>query len=435
MQDTPVASAAISPEQAAPTAAPTVAPKPSLTPVATATPTVEVLPSYSPGAAALLAGNVLPDASRIGLIANHASVVDGESTIDLLADHPDLELVSIFAPEHGPRGDLDAGITVPGGVDEATGVTVHSLYGATRSPTPQMLAGLDALVYDLQGVGARHYTYITTMGLAMQAAAEAAIPFVVLDRPNPLGTTASAGHVLEPEFESFIGPYPIPQVHGLTAAELANAIVGEGWLPGLDDLTLILVPMNGWRHGQYWSDVSSGWSAPSPGLPSIEAATVYPGTVLFEATTLSYGRGSDAVFRQIGAPWLDGPALAASLAELDLPGVAFEPVSFTPRLGSLTITPAHVDTEVHGVRWSVTDAQTFESVSTGVAVLRSVLEHVSKAGVVVIDRPDFLDLLAGTDELRLALEAGEGSDRIAEAWRDETAAFDRSMRRYRLYPD
>ena len=407
-------------------------------PASTAAVTLTATPTpvpFAPGAAALLDGNVLASGSRIGLIANQASTVDGASTIDLLAIHPDLELAALFAPEHGPRGDLDAGVTVAGGVDAATGVTVHSLYGATRAPTPEMLDGLDALVYDLQGVGVRHYTYITTMGLAMQAAAAADLPFVVLDRPNPLGVTVSSGYLLESSFESFVGPYPIPQVHALTAGELANAIVGERWVPGLDDLTLILVPMEGWKRDQHWNDLGVEWSAPSPGLPSADAATVYPGTVFFEATTLSYGRGTDYVFRQIGAPWLDGPALATSLTELDVPGVAFEPVTFTPRQGELVVVPAAVDTEVHGVRWTVTDAMAFDPVTAGIAAIQVVLEQGSEVGAVVIDRPDFFDLLAGTDELRLRLVAGESLEVVVDAWRDETAAFDRSMRRYRLYPD
>ena len=429
---TPTAEVSTPEPQIAPTA--TAAPAPATPKPAPPEPGPTVVP-FAPGAAALLSGNVLPPGSRIGLIANHASTVDGQSAIDLLAAHPTLELAAIFAPEHGPRGDLDAGVTVPGGLDAATGVTVHSLYGAVRSPTPAMLADLDALVYDLQGVGARHYTYISTMGLAMQAAAEAGLPFVVLDRPNPLGTVAASGHVLDAQFESFIGPYPIPQVHGLTAAELANAIVDEAWLPGLDDLTLILVPMQGWTHGRHWNELDAAWVPPSPGLPTAEAATVYPGTVFFEATTLSYGRGTEHVFRQIGAPWIDAPALAASLNGLDLPGVEFEAVSFTPRLGTLTVTPAYVDTEVQGVRWSITDVAVFEPIVAGAAALQHVLEQGSSAGVTVIDRPDFLDLLAGTDAFRQGLEAGDSAEVLAAAWRDEAAAFDRSMRRYRLYPD
>ncbi|MGB5758135.1 MAG: DUF1343 domain-containing protein, partial [Acidimicrobiales bacterium] len=267
---------------------------------------------------------------RVGLIASRASVVGDRTVIDLLAQSDSVDLVSVFAAEHGIRADVDAGATIDDGVDPATGLAVHSLYGATRSPTAEMLADIDVLVFDLQDVGARFYTYTATMGLAMQAAARAGIPFVVMDRPNPIGGTSLGGAVRDDDHRSFVGQYPIPAVHGMTAAELALAIRGEGWLDGLEGLDLRVVAMSGWARDDLWADTGLAWVPPSPGLPTALTALVYPATVLFEATTLSFGRGTDHPFSQVGAPWLDGEDLARALNDRNLPGIRFRAVTFTP---------------------------------------------------------------------------------------------------------
>lgn len=417
---------------------PGAAPQPAATPEPTATavlPTATPVPpqepvAYAPGAAAALEPGGPLDGLRIGLIANQASVVDGVSTIDLFAASDRFELAAIFAPEHGPRGELAAGEQVPDGVDPATGVVVHSLYGSTRAPTPEMLAGLDAVVFDLQGVGARFYTFDSTMGLAMQSAAAADLPFFVLDRPYPLGYVVATGFMLDPGFESFIGQYPVPAMHAMTSGELALAIVGEGWLPGLDGLDLTVVPVQGWRYGDAWSSLGVDWVPPSPGLPTYESAELYPAAVWFEATTLSYGRGTDLVFRQIGAPWIDPDALGEALAGLSEAGVGFEPVSFVPDDG------AHAGTEVHGVRLQVTEPTRYEPFAAATVLLTAVISHGQERGIPieqVIDRPDFLDLLAGTDRFRRGLERGASAWDLIELYGVEPGPFEEAMYDYRLY--
>ncbi|MDH4076750.1 MAG: DUF1343 domain-containing protein [Acidimicrobiia bacterium] len=376
---------------------------------------------------------------RLAVILNVASVVDGRSLLDALAAAEGVDVVAAFAPEHGVRGDAPAGAQVADTVDPSTGVTVHSLYGDRRAPDPDQLAGLDALMFDLQDVGARPYTYVSTMGLAMQAAAQAGVRFVVLDRPNPLGGTGVAGGgvegwVLDPSFASFVGRYPVPLVHGLTAGELARMIQGEGWLDGLDGLQLDVVAMTGWHRNQRWADTGRSWIPPSPGLPSAATAAVYPGTVLFEATSASVGRGTDEPFSLIGAPWIDGSAAAATLNARGLPGVRFEAATFTPAPTPAVPDPPLAGRSLRGVRVVVTDPAAVRPVALGVHLLEVVGAQARAAGETgFVTRPATLDALAGTDRLRLALAAGAPATSIVAAWTDEDAAFDQLRQPYLLY--
>jgi uncharacterized protein YbbC (DUF1343 family) len=371
---------------------------------------------------------------RVGVVLNAASVVEGRNLLDVLVEAPGVDVVAAFAPEHGIRADGPAGVEIDSEVDEATGVPVHSLYGATRRPTAEMLAGIEVLVFDLQDVGARFYTYVSTMGGVMEVAAAHHIPLVVLDRPNPLGGAILDGFVLDPAFRSFIGEYPIPAVHGLTTGELALAIRGEGWLPGLEDLELEVVPVEGWQRAQRWSATGRVWTAPSPGLPTTTAVDVYPTTVLFEATVLSVGRGTDASFTVVGAPWLDAEALVADLTARRLPGVELRPTSFMPRPDSAVPDPEFAGETVVGVEVVVTDPEVFRPVATGVHLLEAVRSQALAAGQGdVIDRPEVLDLLAGTDRLRTGLEAGTPAADIVAGWTGELAAFEQIRQSYLLY--
>ena len=222
-------------------------------------------------------------------------------------------------------GQVEAGKSVRDGVDPATGIPVFSLYGGSRKPSRAMLRGVDILVFDIQDIGARFYTYISTMGLAMQAAAEAGIPFVVLDRPNPLGGNYVSGFVREDGLTSFVGQYPIPIIHGLTVAELATMIKGERWLDGLTRLELQIMKMDGWRRDMRWPSTGLSWVATSPNIPTYETALVYPGVgILGETLLVNEGRGTPAPFTVFGAPWLDSRRMAGQLDALALPGVSFE---------------------------------------------------------------------------------------------------------------
>ncbi len=410
----------------------TTRPPPSTTTTSTTIPAPRVV---VPGAAALAArGFDLLAGKRVGLIANHTSAVGDARLIDLLASHPDVELAGIFAPEHGVTGTADAGELVEDGTDPLAGIPVHSLYGTTRKPTPAMLAGVDVLVFDLQDVGTRFYTYISTMGLAMQSAAEAGVPFVVLDRPNPIGGDAVSGFTLEPSQQSFIGQYPIPSAYGLTTGELARAIVGERWLPGLDGLDLTVVPIEGWRRTDRWPDTGLPWVPPSPGLPAFSSAAAYPGTVLFEATSISYGRGTYDVFAVVGAPWADGDALVFDLTARNLAGVRFEAVAFTPEVLDIAPTPQLEGVPLEGVRVVVTDPIAFDPVATGVHLLEVFQRQADAVGAgSLIDRPETFDLLAGTPELRRMLDARTPAADIVAAWAADVAAFASLREPYLLY--
>ncbi len=376
------------------------------------------------GAAALVDGGLQPLLGRrVGLIANRASTVDGERLIDILARHPEVELVALFAPEHGVEAAGDAGATVLDGIDTATGVPVQSLYDDDRAPDAEVLADLDVLVFDLQDVGARFYTYVSTLGLAMQAAAAAEVPVLVLDRPNPLGGDRPDGPALTDEQRSFVGLYPIPALHGMTVGELALAIQGEVWLDGVDGLALEVIEVQGWDRSQRWSDTGLAWTAPSPGLPRAELASLYPATVLLEATTVSFGRGTDRPFGQFGAAWLDAEAMVERLDRSGLAGFAFEVVTFTDEDGVL----------VPGVSLAVTDPAVARPMEAGVHIVHHLLALAGDE--IVIDRPDFFDLLAGTGSLRRDLSAGVDPAAIVGSWSGDLDAWAEVRAPYLRYPD
>lgn len=302
---------------------------------------------------------------RVGLITNHSGLTtDGESTIDALYEHPDLRLVALFAPEHGIRGTADAGDRIESGRDEKTGLPVHSLYGDTQKPTPEMLRDVDVLVYDIQDVGVRQYTYESTLALAMEAAAEAGIPVIVLDRPNPVTGTIIEGNILEPGFESFIGIYPVLSRHGMTVGELAR-LYNEEQRIGAD---LTVVPAEGWRREMWFDETGLPWVDPSPNLRRLEATIHYPGTVFFEAINVSEGRGTDAPFEQIGAPWLRNEELAAEMNALNLPGVRFEPIELDIAEGARKYPGARVN----GVRFVLTDRDVYRPLETSLLMIEQI---------------------------------------------------------------
>jgi len=342
---------------------------------------------------------------RVGLITNHTAYVDSVHLIDVLFRQPNIELVALFGPEHGLRGLDEAGDQITDGVDAATGVPVFSLYGQNRQPPDSVMASLDILVFDIQDVGARFYTYISTMGLAMQSAARTGIPFVVLDRPNPLGRRVE-GPVREPDFKSFVGLYPIPITHGLTVGELALQIKSNGWLDDLENLQLEVVGVEGWDHTQLWPDTGRPWIPTSPNIPDFETALVYPGTCLFEGTIWSEGRGTPTPFRLVGFPGVDGSYMAAALNDLGLPGVRFEAATFTPvSIPGKSSNPKHEGTELDGVRIVVTDIRSYEPVRTGIEVVRAAFRATPEPDQAGFFRERGFDRLAGTSTLRESITA------------------------------
>ena len=359
---------------------------------------------------------------RIGLVTNHTGVDRrGTSTIDLLAAMPGARLAALFAPEHGIRGTAGPGEKIASGVDQQTGLPIYSLYGDTRKPTPAMLEGIDALVFDIQDVGARPYTYIHTMALAMQAAKEKGIPFVVLDRPNPIGGNIIEGNMLDTAFASFVGMYPIPARHGMTAGELALMFNYE-WGIGAD---LIVIPMEGWRRGRWFSETGLDWVAPSPNLPRLESAIHYPGTVFLEGTNLSEGRGTDHPFEQTGAPWLRAEGVASAMNNLRLPGVRFYPVEFTPRPDARKFGGQ----KLRGVRLVVTDRGSYRPVRTSLHLIDTIRRlHPAEFQWA----PAHFDRLAGTDRVRAAIESGTLPALLRE-WEQDTDYFRLMRMAYLLY--
>lgn len=269
---------------------------------------------------------------RVGLITNPTGITaDLQSTVDVLFNAPGVKLVALFGPEHGVRGDEDAGKSVETYADPKTGLTVYSLYGKTRKPTKEMLQGVDVLVYDIQDIGVRSYTYISTMGLAMEAAAENNIPLVVLDRPDPLTGTRVEGPMLHPRFKSFIGAFPVPYVYGMTAGELAKMVNGEQWLGGNSKCDLTVVPLQGWKRSMWWDETGLVWVPTSPHIPHWQTTIFYVLTgLLGELATANQGVGYTLPFELVGAPWVDQYALTRYLNSLNLAGVVFRPLTYTP---------------------------------------------------------------------------------------------------------
>lgn len=392
-------------------------------------------PAVRPGVEVLLTDSVhLVEGRRVGLITNHTGVYWADTrpeaspeeavghVIDALHEAPGVELTALFAPEHGIRGEEEAGATIDTEVDERTGVTIHSLYGETRRPTTEMLEGVDVLVFDMQDVGARYYTYVSTMALAMEAAGESGIPFIVLDRPNPIRGDAVQGNVLDPEYATFVGLYPVPMRHGMTPGELARMYVGEFGI----DVELHVVPVEGLTRTMTYDDTGLPWVPPSPNMPSLESALAYPGTCLFEGTPLSVGRGTDRAFQWVGAPWLDGAALAAALDGYGFEGVRFEAATFTPASPG----DGKFDgQEVSGVR-VIGESSTYDAPRVAVAIL---VETYRASGDRWSWRESHFDRLAGTDALRRGIDAGLGVDELTAGWQAEIAAFEQTRTPYLIY--
>lgn len=387
------------------------------------------------GAASLISAEAdLVAGRRVGLITNHTAMVGDRHLADLLHAHEHVTLSALFAPEHGIRGTADAGADVATTTDAATGIPVYSLHSDTYRPTPEMLAGLDVLVFDMQDVGTRFYTYISTMGLAMQAAAEAGIPFVVLDRPNPVGGIRVEGFTLEPAHRSFVGMYEMPVTHGMTIGEIALMIKGEAWLEGLDALELHVVEMKGWRREMLWTDTGLRWIAPSPNLPVFDAAVVYPGACFFGSTSASEGRGTREPFLLIGAPWADAEAIASDMNSRGLPGLRFEPATFTPQsISGMSTSPKLSGVEVYGIRHVVTDARAVRPVEAGIHTLHAFYQHAPAEEQARFFTLEPMLRVSGTDRIYQMIEQGASPDEIIAVWAPGVAAFERMRRPYLLY--
>lgn len=355
---------------------------------------------------------------KIGLITNHTGLSrDGKSTVQLLQEAPGVQLKTLFSPEHGFAGKLDVA-KIGDSTDEKTGLQIFSLYGKTRTPTPESLRDLDAIVFDIQDIGARFYTYVSTMGNAMRAAKEQGIRFIVLDRPNPINGVDFAGPVLDEGKESFVGYHQIPVRHGMTAGELARMFNEELNI----DVELEVIPLKHWKRSMYFDATGLTWVNPSPNMRSLNEAVLYPGIGLLETTNLSVGRGTDTPFEWIGAPWLDGMKLAQHLNQSGLPGVRFVPVQFTPESSKFA------DQLCGGVNFIITDRRAFQSVRTGLEVahqLRTLFPNEWETR-------NFNRLL-GNQRVFDAVTAGKSVQEIRVLYQQDLAEFAVRRARFLLY--
>ncbi len=344
------------------------------------------------------------EGKRVGLLMNPTARIGNTHMLDTLITLG-VNITSLFAPEHGFRGEAGAGETIVGGVDEQTGLPVHSLYGNTKKPSKEMLENVDILIFDMQDVGARFYTYNTTMKYILEAGAEFDKEVWILDRPNPAGGDYVSGWILEEEYESFIGSYPIPVAHGLTLGELATMAMGEGWLEdGSSSPNLTVIKMEGWERKMKWDDTGLKWYPPSPNLPSFEHAYIYLGTCFFEGTTISEGRGTTDPFLTIGSP-----NTVISLSELEqLSGkykLDLDTLSFTPRsIPGKSLYPKYKDEESYGV--GITASEPIDDpVLFGIELMHLLMENTEGATY-----KDIIYLLAGTEKIKNeTVDAGWGS--------------------------
>ena len=382
------------------------------------------------GSQRLLASGAL-DGARVGVVANAASVDQlFRHVVDRVAAQPGVTLAALFGPQHGFHADVQDNMIETGHARHPRlGVPVYSLYSDTRQPTAQMLDGLDLLVIDLQDVGTRVYTYAYTMANCLRAARRVRLRVVVCDRPNPIGGEAVEGPLLDPAYASFVGQFAIPLRHGLTIGELAR-LFNEHFGIGAD---LEVVPLAGWSRAMYHDEAAAPWVIPSPNLPTLDSAVVYPGMVLLEGTVLSEGRGTTRPFELAGAPGIEPDRLAAGLNALDLPGVVFRPATFEPTFQK------HAHRMCGGCQIHVTDRRAFRPVLTGVALLQA-CRHSARERFAWRQPPyeyehDRLpiDILAGSDVLRRQIEANRPAVDIAASWEANVARFQKIRSSFLLY--
>jgi uncharacterized protein YbbC (DUF1343 family) len=369
---------------------------------------------------------------QVGVLTNHTGrLSDGRSVIDALAESGLCTLKALYGPEHGITGDTPDGEVVEHAHHPRYGVQVYSLYGKTHKPTPDMLEGVDVIVCDIQDVGARFYTFISTVALAMEAAAEQRIPFVVLDRPNPIRGLSFDGPIRVTSLKSFVAWMPIPVTHGLTLGELARLWNDEGWLANGVKAPLQVLEMDGWKRSMWYDETGLEWTAPSPNMPSLTTAVVYPGLCFVEGTSISEGRGTPNPFELVGAPWAAPEKILKILSGFKTPGVAFTETEFTPReIPGIASQPKFEGTPCRGIRLSVVDRNLVQPVHLGVAIL-SAFKRAHPAETILRNRR--FDILTGNRRVRQSLDQGVHPDEICDEWTEELKTFGEIRARYLLY--
>ncbi len=368
---------------------------------------------------------------RIGVICHQTTVLsNGVHLVDTLLKNG-IDVRMLFSPEHGIRGNLPAGLKYESNIDEKTQLPVYSLYWKNLKPTPEMLQNIDIIIFDLQDVGARFYTYSITMAHAMQAAAHNGKKFIVLDRPNPINGIEVEGTILDMSFKSGVGILPIPIRHGLTVGEMAMMIVGEKWFDNITNLDLQVIPMEGWKREMYYDETQLTWIKPSPNLISVSTAIVYPGTCLIEGTNVSEGRGTSKPFEYIGAPWIDGNKLAKKLNSLKLKGVVFEPIKFMPKQDSISSLNMKFENLVcSGVYIKVSNRKVFKSILTGMNIIRMIYTMYPDK---FLFNDNLFDRLAGNSRIRESILTNEPFRVILNAEEKKIKHFQQNSSKYLIY--
>ena len=364
---------------------------------------------------------------RLGIITNHTGYDrDGRFIADVFKGMADVKVTALFSPEHGLWGTAPDAEKIDNQTHPVYNLPIFSLYGKTQKPTSDMLQDIDVLVFDIQDIGARFYTYIYTMSLAMEAAAENGKTFVVLDRPNPINGISVEGNILEPSQASFVGLYPIPVRHGMTAGELARMFNEQGWLSRNIKAKLVVIPMKGWRRRMWYDQTGLRFIKTSPNMPDIETAAIYPGLCLLEGTNVSEGRGTNMPFRQFGAPWIDSKLLAKRLNALNLPAMRFGPVSFTPTSSK------YKGKECHGIRILVSDRDRLEAYFSGIKIVNEICRMYPEQ---FEWRASHFDRLCGTSKIRNAIANNSLLDALQNKWQKELESFLKIRAGYLIYSD
>ena len=389
-------------------------------------------PRTRPGVEVLLDEKIdLIRGSRVGLVCNQASILpDFTHVADVFGARTEFELTTLFGPQHGIRGDVqDNMIETEHSTDPRTGRPIYSLYSETREPTEKMLENVDAVVFDMQGVGCRIYTFVYTLANCMRAAKKFGKKVIVCDRPNPINGLNVEGNILEPEFESFVGQFALPTRHGMTVAELATLFNGHFGI-GCD---LEVVPMEGWGRALWFEQTNLPWVMPSPNIPTADTTVVFPATVHFEGTEISEGRGTTKPFELIGAPYIDADVYAAELEKHGFPGVYFRPTYFRPMFQK------HADSTCGGVQIHVTNRDVFSPVIVGIAMIKAAYDLYTEqfqwkqtAYEYVFDKNPF-DVVSGTDRIRKQIEDGHSIESIENSWTQGLEEFHETRQKFLLY--
>ena len=384
------------------------------------------------GAELLLQENFeLLNDKQIGVVTNHSALLpNGVHLVDTLISSG-INITALFSPEHGIRGEAIDGENISSSIDHKTGLPIYSLYGKTKKPTPEMLKKVDLILFDIQDIGARFYTYISTLYYLLQSSAENNFPVIVLDRPNPISGNHIEGPLLKPGYKSFIGIAPIPVKHGMTVGELANYFVKENIINTKNEPELKVIKMSGWHRGYFWNNLNRKWIPTSPNIPKFETTIVYPGTCLLEGTNISEGRGTYDPFLNIGAPFINSNDLITMLNNFQIAGIDITSIKFTPKkIAGKSNNPKFEGEQCNGIKISVSDETKFKPVEFGVYLISALIKLYPEE---FRFKPDYFDNLAGNSKLRTELQNGKEPLKIINSWVNDLEEFKLIRTKYLLY--